>query len=426
MGKSHNHQPLIGSQLNHRYQIEALRGEGGVAWVFRGRDLHTHKPVAIKILYPQHAQNDSLRQRFIREARLQAQLQHPNIVRIFDFIEEHGRYGIIQEWIDGDDLQEWLETTELPLAPGQIEYMFLPLIRAVGHAHQHGIIHRDIKPRNILLAPATPFPMPKLADFGLAKSEHVESITDVGKSLGTPLFMSPEQIRDSKHADHRTDIYSLGVLLYYMSSGILPFVGSVFRLYHLITTQDPSPPANTPNALAHIILKCLDKEPANRFQSCEALEAALVEAFRNLKQEGHPPADGGSTLAYTQAAPDVDGMEDYFSEDADANDTEVSPFRGYLQATQTYPKDAMETSALGSSNIPLQPDLPNLAQTHIDAPPTQTAMAFQATEDAQYPATIPRQDKQKSMSWQTLALWVLIGFLGLVGGGIIYFLSQPQ
>jgi serine/threonine-protein kinase len=216
---------LEGTTLG-KYEIRKKLGGGGQAIVYQAwhRDLETH--VAIKFLQDHLSKNAGIRERFKREAKLQFRLQHPNLVRVVDIIDEDGSMGMVMDWVEGEDLAERLARQGGGFSPEAITAIFLPVLRAVGYAHRNKIVHRDLKPSNILLDKHEG-DQPKVMDFGIAKSlEDTSGQTNTQAILGTPHYLAPEQLASSKHIDHRADIYALGVTLYQLVSGQLPFQGA--------------------------------------------------------------------------------------------------------------------------------------------------------------------------------------------------------
>ncbi len=269
-----------------KYRIDQQVGGGGQAVVYKALHIEFATPVALKLLVERATESPLLRERFKREARLQFKLQHPNIVRVFEVIEEDGLFGMVMDWVDGGDLEGYLASHPQPFSNAQIERLFLPVLYAVEEAHKQNIIHRDLKPSNILLGGAVGREIPKVMDFGIAKSlEDDSQHTKTNALLGTPHYIAPEHAASSKHVDHRVDIYALGVTLYQLLCGHLPFAGK--DLVQLITahlTQDPPPMrswgVDVPPLLEHIARKALEKRPDARFQTCDDFAEALKAALR--------------------------------------------------------------------------------------------------------------------------------------------------
>ncbi|TNE51016.1 MAG: serine/threonine protein kinase [Deltaproteobacteria bacterium] len=266
---------LIGKVLKGSYQVEEMIGYGGMAWVYRASHLQLGGNAAIKVLFSKLSRDDSKRRRFLQEARIQHQLSHPNIVRVQDIIEENDVSGFVMEWCNGGTLLHMLQKAGGPLSMNQLTDIFPAMVDAIGYAHKNGVVHRDLKPQNVLLHIAGASIQPKITDFGIAKTMGELGLTRTGEVMGTLEYASPEQLKDSKSVDQRSDIYSLGVLLYRMSTGRLPFTGSPARLIKDVLHMPPKTPENAPLQLHAIILKCLAKNPQERFASCDELSEAF-------------------------------------------------------------------------------------------------------------------------------------------------------
>jgi serine/threonine protein kinase/uncharacterized membrane protein len=276
---------LIGKNLD-RYEIVSLVEEGGMGAVFKGFDPTLQRNVAIKVMHPQYARQPNFQERFLQEARTAARLDHPNIVKVHDFGQSQSLLYIVMEFIQGDDLRkllrnqkragEWIETNEAVLLVKQV-------CQAIGYAHRQNVLHRDIKPDNIMLKaePVESLPYrPVLTDLGLAKLLEGQPITQEGTSMGTPAYMSPEQAL-GKTTDVRSDVYSLGILLYELVLGRLPFpVKTLVEAIHYHTEEPPPSPSyikpDLPNALEGVILKALQKEPEKRYQNANEMAQALA------------------------------------------------------------------------------------------------------------------------------------------------------
>ncbi|MGA3160426.1 MAG: protein kinase [Terracidiphilus sp.] len=267
-----------------RYEIIDELGHGAMGSVYRAKDPAMDRIVAVKTILPgalAGEQSSEYRQRFFREARAAGALSHPGIVSVFDVGEHKGTPFLVMEFIQGRTLSDAIKKGERSSLERVCE-IGQQIAEALGHAHRKGVIHRDIKPANILLAKneADGTERAKITDFGVAKLAAGE-ITTTGQLLGTPAFMPPEQFTGAP-IDGRADLFSLGVLLYWMASGEQPFPGETMSAvsYKIVHTE-PVPPAKLnpaiPTALESLILKCLAKSPADRFQSGEELAQALAQ-----------------------------------------------------------------------------------------------------------------------------------------------------
>jgi len=263
------------------YRLEAEIARGGMGIVYRGVHTVFDEIVAIKAIYPELTLNPELRQRFLNEAKIQRRLQHPNIVQIREFLIDQGKFYIVMELIEGETLAHDLRQLGRPMQASEAIEIFRQALEGLGYAHAQGVIHRDIKPSNIML---TREGVAKLTDFGIARALGTAKLTRTGTALGTPAYMSPEQIQGTK-LDHRTDIYSLGITLYEMLTGRVPFerpqdADNDFAVLEAHIHQAPVPPSRRvpeiPPFLEAAALKALAKRPEDRFQSCQEFQAALV------------------------------------------------------------------------------------------------------------------------------------------------------
>jgi len=283
---------LIGQTLG-RYKIVSLLGEGGMGAVFKGQDETLKRDVAIKVMSPQFSRQANFQERFLQEARTVARLSHPNIVQIYDFGQDQNQLYIVMEFIPGDNLQQRLQSLrrdgqwmELPEAVQIVRQVLL----ALDYGHRHGVLHRDLKPDNIMLkgegveynaVEGLPY-RPVITDLGLAKLAGGDVETQVGTAMGTPAYMSPEQALGLT-AQATSDIYSSGVLLYELVTGRLPFdVKTLVEAVKAHGQQPPPPPRSIkpgiPEKLEKVILKAMEKEPAKRFKDAAAMAAALEDA----------------------------------------------------------------------------------------------------------------------------------------------------
>jgi serine/threonine protein kinase len=279
---------LIGQSLD-RYKIISLLGEGGMGAVLKARDMTLQRDVAIKIMHAQFARAASFQERFLQEARTAARLDHPGVVKVFDFGQARSLLYIVMEFIPGDNLRKLLK--DLRAAnKGIVLEEALRLARqvclALDYIHHQGILHRDIKPDNIMLkseaSDGLPY-RPVLTDLGLAKLAEGGMLTQDGVSMGTPAYMSPEQALGEK-TDARSDVYSLGILLFELVVGQLPFPAKTLSEAIRYHTQTPPPPPHTlradvPEPVEAIILKALAKSPADRYQDAASMANAIDEVL---------------------------------------------------------------------------------------------------------------------------------------------------
>jgi eukaryotic-like serine/threonine-protein kinase len=273
-------QAVVGELIAGRYELEELVGSGGMSNVFRAHDRLLERTVALKILHEQYTRDADYVERFRREARAVAQLTHPNIVTVIDRGEQDGRQFIVFEFVEGQNLKDLLARG--PLDPREAIGLTLQVAHALSFAHARGLVHRDVKPQNVLLNEDG---QAKVTDFGIARSLDVHGVTQTGTVLGTSDYIAPEQARGQK-VDPKTDIYSLGAVLYELLTGEVPFSGDNFVAVAMRHVSEPAPSVlehrpDCPLRLDLAIQRAMAKDPADRFASmdelCAELEACLAE-----------------------------------------------------------------------------------------------------------------------------------------------------
>ena len=292
--------PLIGQSLG-AYQVQSSLGEGGMARVYKAYHPRLRREVAIKVIHSQVADREGFQARFEREAQVIANLQHPNIVSIYDFGEEGSLTYLVMQYVGGGTLRDQIRSVRRLEVQRAISYT-IQMARALHHAHQHGIVHRDVKPQNMLVSSTNQNHL-LLSDFGIAKfyqsaedsmvlsemptrtAESDSSLTSIDQIIGTADYMSPEQA-SSQQVDARTDVYALGIVLYQMLVGDVPFHSTTLRglLFQHVYSLPPSVSAKNPlvpEILAQIVNKAIAKAPGDRFQSAEAMAQALEMANAN-------------------------------------------------------------------------------------------------------------------------------------------------
>ena len=271
------HDRLVAAVGDH-YLIETELGRGGMAAVFGALDLRLNRRVAIKVLPPEHAFNASVRSRFIREAQMAAQLTHPNIVPIYTVDEREGLVYFIMALVDGQSLAKRLHV-EGALPIEDVRAIIGAVADALDYAHKQGVIHRDIKPDNILVDRVTSRPM--VTDFGIARAAAEEQrLTVTGMAVGTPAYMSPEQAMGERDVDMRSDIYSLGVVAYQMLAGETPFKATNTPAMLMKHVSEPPPPLrgrrpDVPSGMIYAVERALAKRPDDRWRTAAEFRDAI-------------------------------------------------------------------------------------------------------------------------------------------------------
>ena len=265
-----------------RYRLEETLGYGGMAVVYLARDVELDRPVALKLLGEHAAADSSFRKRFVREARVAAKLVHPNIVQVFDAGEDHGRPFIVMEYVDGESLADVLQRRR-KLPPQEVVDVALQVCGGLEHAHEGGVVHRDVKPANLLRrADGTV----KIADFGIARAAEATKLTRVGTVLGTAAYLSPEQAA-GEEVTAAADIYSLGVVLYELLTGETPhrfdsLADLTVKQRESVITPVRDREPSVPPALEEVVMRCLARNPSYRPASAAELARALAAASPEL------------------------------------------------------------------------------------------------------------------------------------------------
>lgn len=263
----------IGRVLAGRYQINGFIGEGGMSRVWRALDQNTGKNVAVKVLREEYSEDENFIRRFDREAQAASRMSHPNIVNLLDVgVEEDGTRYLVMEYVQGKTLKRFIQESGA-LRPEIAAQIIIRVLAALQHAHQNGVVHRDIKPQNILIDKEGTV---KVADFGIARMANAQTVSQTDESvMGSVYYFSPEQARGAA-VDARSDIYSVGVVFYEMLTGKVPFTGDTpvaIAMQHLQTA--PIPPAevnpSVSSALDFVVLHAMEKKPRRRYQSAEEM-----------------------------------------------------------------------------------------------------------------------------------------------------------
>jgi eukaryotic-like serine/threonine-protein kinase len=288
--------------FNGRYELHRRLGRGGMAEVYLARDQMLDRPVAVKVLFPALATDPGFVERFRREAQRAAALNHPNIVSVYDWGEANGTYFIVMEYVEGESLAETIHT-EKRVHPDRAAEIASDVAAALAFAHRNGVIHRDVKPGNVLIDREGAV---KVADFGIARAisdASDQNLTKTGSVMGTATYFSPEQARGAQ-LDPRSDLYSLGCVLYEMITGHPPFAGeNAVAIAYKHVQEQPVPPRRIdpaiPETLEAIVLKCLAKNPANRYPSGQDMRADLRRYLDGARIMAEPvmapPMDPGAT-----------------------------------------------------------------------------------------------------------------------------------
>lgn len=290
-----------------RYEIGPLIGQGGMAQVYKGRHPALKRDVAIKLIHNHLATGEGFIERFQREAQLVAALRHPNIVQVYDLDMDMGVYYMVMEFIDGPTLAAQLEGKRRQnslLSLEQVVELMLVLCSALDYAHTQGMVHRDVKPGNVMF---TSTGQPVLTDFGLAKIVGATSQTASGLVLGTPMYMSPEQAK-GESGDARSDIYALGVMLFELATGRVPFQGDTPLSVVFKHVNEPLPSAKmvnarVPDSIEQIIVEATQKIPSHRYQTCAQLAVDLRRAQPSLENPVAQPLPTPAPAPVPEAAP---------------------------------------------------------------------------------------------------------------------------
>ncbi len=295
---------MINGLVAGRYRIERLIGEGGMSRVYQALDQRLNRSVALKVLREQFASDHELAERFAREAQTAASLSHPNIISIFDVVQEGDVAAIVMELVDGRPLREYIDA-DAPFELHDVVTVLDQLCDALDYAHSHGVVHRDLKPENVIV---TPQGRVKIGDFGIARSVNTATLTAEGTVLGSAYYLSPEQAQ-GQAASNRSDIYSAGVMAYEMLTGLRPFSGDTalsVAMQHV--EAEPAAPsrltAGVPPAVDGVLLKALAKFPYQRYATAMELADALAAVGQQPAAPPLPNRSAAPAMAVPLAGKD--------------------------------------------------------------------------------------------------------------------------
>ena len=397
---------MQGETISGRYELEELVGSGGMSAVFRAHDRMLDRKVALKILHQRYGEDDEYLERFRREARAVAQLAHPNIVTVIDRGEDDERQFIVFEYVDGDDLKQLVERVG-PLPVDQVLTLALDIAQALAFAHERGIVHRDVKPQNVLLNGEG---RAKVTDFGIARSLDVErGVTQTGTVLGTSNYIAPEQA-SGQPVDDRSDVYSLGVVLFELLTGVVPFPGESFvavAMKHL-HEQPPSLAERRPDAPARLV--------------------RLVDAMLAKSHLDRPTMD--------EVVSEVEALREDPGTPGDATMVIPPPRRAARPASRSRSRWPLLLAALGAlalgvafGALLLRDDVPGVQGNGgtAAAPVTIEAVGTQDPRgDGEHDSEIDyATDRVPTTYWQTSSYRLPNGELGKPGVGIVVRTSRP-
>src|SRR5215831_11517479 len=279
---------LAGRVFSNRYELQREVAQGGMAEVYLAHDQLLDRPVALKALFPEYAREPSFVERFRREAQAAANLNHPNIVAIYDWGQEAGTYFIVMEYVEGRSLRDLIRS-EAPVDPNQAAEITGEIASALAFAHRSGVVHRDVKPGNVLLTRSGTV---KVTDFGIARAGASDGLTQTGSVMGTATYFSPEQAQGLP-VDGRSDVYALGVVMYEMVTGVAPFTAdSPVSVAYKHVREEAVPPSernpDIPRDLEVIIATALAKDPEHRYPTADDMRADILRYRRGRPVVGVP------------------------------------------------------------------------------------------------------------------------------------------
>ncbi len=408
--------------LNNKYRLDQQIGEGGFGEVYVATDLSLERKVAIKLLKTEISERKESSQRFLNEARLTSKLTHPNTLTIYDFGTAGNRLFLVSELLDGEPLSRRINRLGA-FQPADFLPLFIPVCYALFEAHQHKVIHRDLKPENLFIHKAIDGEKLVLLDFGIAKSMGELHLTQTGQIFGTPYYMAPEQIRETKNVDHRTDIYSLGIILYEALSGEQPYSGnSLFEVFEKhIHSPIPLLAEKISVDLApfdELIASMMAKEVSQRPQS-------TIEVATWLKDLAHIKVSL-PTKQLQGTPPQSQEKEPFFDQTLDIVDQgEVSKHSSMVYGATDVTMDAISSERLAklSTHVQTESDFEDLGKTpdndssqqqeNIDLEGVSTSDSVQEGEGQGVKERGTRSESRASSRWPLYAI-----LTALVGAGI--------
>lgn len=403
-----------GTQLDGRYEVVRLLGQGGMAAVYEVRHLGLHSTHALKVLNADLARNDDIRARFLAEGRIQARMRHPHVVQVTEIVTTPVA-GLVMDYIEGPTLGEFCRGQGLE--PRVLLDVFVPVLDAMEEAHKRGVVHRDLKPDNIIIGKDSRGRLqPKVTDFGIAKLLEAEgpggkARTQAGARMGTLLYMSPEQIRGAGEVDARTDIFSLGAILYEAATGRVAFhASSDYDTMKSIVEGTYEPPERVVGGLPPVIAGCIRKalavDPAERFQDCAAFRDALEKA---LDANAQAPQKPSRSFAVTQ-------LENPPARTPSAPPAGMKPESDPAAFAPTYVPGGGQTPKPAAPPAPPVPAPSALAPTpssSVQRAPVNTVRVNPGQVAQATPGAMSR-----STGWPVVA--VLLNLFCLSGGGQLY------
>ncbi|GAA4480266.1 hypothetical protein GCM10023094_26510 [Rhodococcus olei] len=395
-------QRLIGVQLDRRYRVDAPIARGGMSVVYRGMDLRLDRPVAIKVMDPKFAQDPQFLSRFEFEARAVARLSHPGLVAVYDQGVDGEHAFLVMELVAGGTLRELLRERG-PMPPHAATAVVGPVLEALAVAHRAGLVHRDVKPENVLISDSGEV---KIADFGLVRAVAGSNATSTSVILGTAAYLSPEQVT-SGTADARSDVYATGVLLFEMLTGRTPFTGdtSLSIAYQRINADVPPPSSLIPGVPAEfdrLVLEATARDPADRFHDAGAMAAAVRATARRLQLPDYRVPAPRRSAQHLSAAMQVAGVA-------------VGPQQRPVDAAAPTEVAAAVDAAAAPTAVVAHPAVQHAGPQHTKVVTEQTPRAGSAAETApadrrhgpaQY--EFPDFTAERARSRRTMLIWLIV------------------